>query len=155
MLGILMKPALLSSNITGLQIMDSTLPGGPSAADPAGLPDDVLIVEDDFLIALDVQETVKELGVKSVRTAPSVSRALEMIRERMPDFALLDVALIREDSFAVADELERLKIPLVFVTGYTTDATFPARFACRPVLNKPYVREALLAALRKWRERKG
>ncbi|RTL54030.1 MAG: response regulator [Bradyrhizobiaceae bacterium] len=132
--------------------MDSTRPGGPSAASSAGLPDDVLIVEDDLLIAFDVKETVQELGVKSVRTAPSVARALEAIGEKAPDFALLDVALIREDSFAVAEELERLKIPFAFVTGYAADSTFPARFTRRPILNKPYVREALLAALQKWRE---
>ncbi len=132
--------------------MDPTLPGGPPAADFAGLPEDVLIVEDDLLISLVAEETVLELGVKSVRTAASVTRALDMIRERAPDFALLDVGLIRENSFAVAERLESLKIPFIFVTGYTPDAAFPAVFASRLVLTKPYTRDELLAVLGKWRD---
>lgn len=133
--------------------MDSTPPGGPSDANSAGLPEDVLIVEDDLLIAFDVKETVLELGVKSVRTAPSVTQALESIRERAPDFALLDVGLIRENSFAVAEQLEALKIPFAFATGYAADTTFPAHFARRPMLSKPYMRDALLAVLKGWREK--
>ncbi len=132
--------------------MDPIAPGGPPAANSAGLPEDVLIVEDDLLIAFVAEETVLELGVKSVRTAPSVMRALEMIGERAPDFALLDVGLIRENSFAVAERLESLKIPFVFATGYATDTAFPARFSRSPVLAKPYNRDGLLAALGKWRE---
>ena len=57
------------------------------------LPDDVLIVEDDPIIALDFEDTVLGFGVKTVRTAASVARALEMIADRAPDFALLDVGL--------------------------------------------------------------
>jgi CheY-like chemotaxis protein len=131
--------------------MNPTLPGGPSLANSAGLPEDVLIVEDDLLIAFDVQETLHELGVQSVRTATSVARALAMIGDRAPDFAMLDVGLIREKSFAVAEQLEELKIPFVFVTGYVNDPAFPARFARRPIINKPYVRDTLAAVLKNWR----
>ncbi|HEY0234651.1 MAG TPA: response regulator [Afipia sp.] len=131
--------------------MDRTLPGGPPVANSADLPEHVLIVEDDPLIAFLAEETVRELGVKSVRTAASVTRALESIRAHAPDFALLDVGLIRENSFAVAEELERLKIPFIFVTGYAADSIFPVRFASRPMLSKPYTRDELLVVLGKWR----
>jgi CheY-like chemotaxis protein len=76
------------------------------------LPDDVLIVEDDPIIALDFEDTILGFGVKTVRTAASVVRALEMIADRAPDFALLDVGLVREKSFAIAERLDALKIPL-------------------------------------------
>jgi len=76
------------------------------------VPDDVLIVEDDLIIALDFEETILGFGVKTVRTAKSVSRALEMIADRAPDFALLDVGLVREKSFAVAERLDELQISL-------------------------------------------
>lgn len=131
--------------------MDPTQAGGPPAASSAGLPNDVLVVEDDALIALDVKETLFELGVPSVRTAPSVSRALDLIRDHAPDFALLDVGLIRENSFAVAERLDALKILFAFVTGYAGGGAFPKQFEGRPTLTKPYQREALLAALRNWR----
>ena len=74
--------------------MDSIIPDG-SAAMPAGVPGDVLIVEDDAIIALDFEQTVAEFGVTSVRIASSVARALAMIAERVPDFALLDIGLSR------------------------------------------------------------
>src|SRR5437016_13051206 len=87
-----------------------------------GLPKDVLIVEDDPIIALDFEDTLLGFGVKAVRTAANVAKALDMIADRPPEFALLDVNLIREKSFAVAERLEALKIPFAFVTGYGADA---------------------------------
>jgi CheY-like chemotaxis protein len=106
-----------------------------------------LIVEDDPIIALDFEDTLLGFGVKRVRTAASVARALEMIADRAPDFALLDVGLVREKSFAIAERLEALKIPFVFVTGYGAPGTFPAAFAGRPMLPKPYSSDALRALL--------
>src|ERR1700737_637603 len=61
-----------------------------------GLPSDVLIVEDDPIIALDFEDTILGFGVKTVRSAGSVAKALDMIADHPPDFALLDVGLIRE-----------------------------------------------------------
>jgi CheY-like chemotaxis protein len=112
-----------------------------------GMPNDVLIVEDDPIIALDFEDTLLGFGVKAVRTAPSVARALALIAERAPEFALLDVGLIREKSFAVAERLELLKIPFAFVTGYSSAARLPAAFASKPLLPKPYSTDALRALL--------
>ena len=120
----------------------------PASADGmAALPNDVLIVEDDPLIALDFEDTILGFGVRTVRTAGSVARALQMIADRAPDFALLDVGLVREKSFAIAERLDALKIPFVFVTGYGAAGTFPAAFARRPRLPKPYSAEELKALL--------
>jgi len=113
------------------------------------LPDDVLIVEDDPIIALDFEDRIRGFGVKSVRTAGSVSRALKLIEERAPAFAVLDVALVREKSFAVAEWLDRLQIPFVFVTGYGRDVELPVAFAGRLRLPKPCSTEALLAVVRR------
>lgn len=112
-----------------------------------GMPGDVLVVEDELIIALDFEDTLLGFGVKTVRVAASVARALDMIADRAPDFALLDVSLIREKSFAVAERLDALKIPFAFVTGYGTDARLPAEFAGKPRLAKPYSSEALRTLL--------
>ena len=114
---------------------------------PDGMPNDVLIVEDDPIIALDFEDTILGFGVKTVRTAGSVAKALAMIEQRPPDFALLDVSLIREKSFAVAERLEALKVPYAFVTGYGADALLPAAFSGRQRLAKPYSTDALRALL--------
>ena len=113
-----------------------------------GVPGDVLIVEDDPIIALDFEDTVLRLGVKTVRTASSVSRALQLIDERAPDFVLLDIGLVREKSFAVAERLEALGIPFAFVTGYSIDVALPATLANKPRLPKPCTSDALEAVLR-------
>ena len=113
-----------------------------------GMPNDVLIVEDDPIIALDFEDTVLGFGVKTVRTAANVARALHMIADRPPDFALLDVSLIREKSFAVAERLQALNIPFAFVTGYGADTILPAPFAAKPRLPKPYSTDALRALLK-------
>ena len=60
---------------------------------------------------------------------------------------LLDVGLIREKSFAVAERLAALRIPFAFVTGYGADARLPAAFASKPRLAKPYSTDALQALL--------
>jgi CheY-like chemotaxis protein len=112
------------------------------------MPDDVLIVEDDPIIALDFEDTILGFGVTTIRTAGSVAKALEMIADRAPDFALLDVGLIREKSFAIAERLDALKIPFAFVTGYGADVRLPPAFADRPRLPKPFSTDALQALLR-------
>jgi CheY-like chemotaxis protein len=119
----------------------------PADSPPAPL-EDVLIVEDDPIIALDFEDTILGSGVKQVRTAASVVRALEMIADRAPDFALLDVGLVREKSFAIAERLDALKIPFVFITGYGADVRLPAAFADKPRLPKPCSRDVLEAVLR-------
>jgi CheY-like chemotaxis protein len=113
-----------------------------------GMPTDVLIVEDDPIIALDFEDTILGFGVKTVRTAASVAKALDLIADRAPDFALLDVGLVREKSFAIAERLDALKIPFVFVTGYGADARLPTAFVDKPRLPKPYSTDALQAALK-------
>ena len=115
-----------------------------------GMPSDVLVVEDDPIIALDFEDTLLGFGVKTVRVAANVAKALELIDRRPPEFALLDVSLIREKSFAVAERLEALKIPFAFVTGYSADAGLPTAFAGKPRLPKPYSTDALAMLLKNY-----
>src|SRR3979490_1567949 len=93
-----------------------------------GMPGDVLIVEDDPIIALDFEDTILGFGRTTIRTAANVGRALSMIADRAPDFALLDVGLVREKSFTIAERLDALKIPFVFITGYGADVRLPGAF---------------------------
>jgi len=119
----------------------------PAASDR--MPSDVLIVEDDPIIAVDFEEMVLGFGVETVRTAGSVVRALQMLADRLPEFALLDVGLIRENSFAVAERLRALGIPFAFITGYGAEVRLPAAFEHEPRLSKPCSSDALRALLRR------
>ncbi|MFN5411533.1 response regulator [Bradyrhizobium sp.] len=109
---------------------------------------DVLVVEDDPIIALGLEDTITDLGIAVIRVAANVASALAMIEERAPQFALLDVGLVREKSFAIAERLTTLGIPFAFSTGYGADRV-PAAFADRPRLPKPCPTEALAAVLRR------
>ena len=144
------KPVDAPANASGLGLfllLDEIMK--PATADgTAALPDDGVIVEDDPIIALDFEDTILGFGVKTVRTAGSVAMALKMIADRAPDFALLDVGLVREKSFAIAERLDVLKIPFVFVTGYGPDVRLPAALAGKPRLPKPYSTAALRAILK-------
>jgi CheY-like chemotaxis protein len=120
----------------------------PASPGMPALPNDVLLVEDDPIIALDFEDTILGLGVKTVRTAAGVARALQMIADRAPDFALLDVSLVREKSFAIAARLDALKIPFAFVTGYSSEVRLPEAFMGRPRLLKPCSTDALETVLR-------
>jgi ActR/RegA family two-component response regulator len=123
------------------EIMEPVFPDGTEC------PADVLLVEDDPIIAIDFEDRLLGFGVKHVRTVASVARALAEIEKRAPDFALLDVELVREKSFAIAERLTALKIRFVFVTGYGAEASIPAQFGKIQRLQKPCSSDALEEAL--------
>ncbi len=137
-------PPAGSSN---LRMRISLLSMEPAVSDR--MPSDVLIVEDDPIIAVDFEETIAGFGVATVRTAGSVAAALALLDSWKPEFALLDVGLIRENSFAVAERLRALGIPFAFITGYGAEVRLPAAFERQPRLPKPCSSDELRAIL--WR----
>lgn len=118
------------------------------AAKPlAGIDGVVLLVEDSMIIALDAEEMLLNMGADRVDTAGSSKEALRLIKTGIPTMALLDVNLGNETSFAVARRLKELDVPFVFATGYGDDASFPKEHRTVPVVKKPYLPAAILAAL--------
>ena len=118
----------------------------PASCD--GMPNDVLIVEDDPIIALDFEDTILGFGVKTVRTAANVAKALDMIADRPPEFALLDVSLIREKSFAVAERLEALENSVCLRHRLWRRRQAAGSIRGKPRLPKPYSTDALQALLK-------
>jgi CheY-like chemotaxis protein len=117
-------------------------PDGPRAA-RRGVPADILIVEDNYIIALDLETLLRDLGVVSVRTASSVREAIDLILAMPPDFGLIDVNLGEDKSFEVAERLLELGVPFVFTTGYGDSYAFPMHFVETRIMTKPYTIEAL------------
>jgi DNA-binding response OmpR family regulator len=120
-------------------------PKAPSAGSLAGL--EILLVEDEAIIALMVEDLLRDLGCGRVRHASRIGRALEMIEERRPGAAILDVNLGGDVVFPVAERLEAAGTPFVFTTGYERDIV-PARWRGRPFVQKPIEGNNLAAALR-------
>jgi CheY-like chemotaxis protein len=105
----------------------------------------ILIVEDDILIALDLEKVLDDAGCVVVGVVPSVDRALMKISNNHLDAAVLDVKLDGELVLAVADRLSADGVPFVFVTG--EPSSLPERYWTRPVISKPYQPAAVLEAL--------
>ncbi|WP_158625455.1 response regulator, partial [Asaia sp. W19] len=98
----------------------------------------VLLVEDQLLIAMETEQALGAYGVRNIRTVSSVYEALQAIRERAPDVALLDFNLGKESSHEVATLLRKKRIPFLFATGYADRTMIPREFQDVPVLRKPY-----------------
>jgi light-regulated signal transduction histidine kinase (bacteriophytochrome)/CheY-like chemotaxis protein len=107
---------------------------------------ELLLVEDQMLIAADVEAMLAAHGIHKVTTSPSVTEALRKLEKFTPDIAILDVNLGTGTSLPVAQELMRRGIPLVFATGYTDRSIIPANLDV-PVLRKPYEVSALIGTL--------
>jgi CheY-like chemotaxis protein len=109
----------------------------------------ILIAEDNVFAALELEQTLLAFGCRPVGPVARLDQAMSLaIREDL-DGALLDVELQGQMVFAVAEELERRHIPMIFASGYGTDEVFPAAFVHHPRLPKPFgeddVRRALSA----------
>lgn len=107
----------------------------------------VLIVEDEYLVAVTLAEELTDQAVVVLGPASSVQRALAVIADAPQlDLALLDVNLGGEEVYPVADVLADRGIPFMLVTGYTRHA-IPARYRQATILEKPIEMAAVVAAL--------
>jgi CheY-like chemotaxis protein len=112
----------------------------------------VLLVEDDAIIALSLEEALRDAGAAAVTVCTTSAEALAALRDQKPDCLVLDVHLAdRDDGWAIAELVNSVgpKPPrIVFSTGAPQD--IPAAIAeLGPVLAKPYDHGELIAALRK------
>ncbi len=78
----------------------------------------VLIVEDEWLVAIDLAEEVTGDGYEVLGPAHTVSEALDLIKDADVDAALLDVNLRNETSYPVAEALAERGVPFSFLSGY-------------------------------------
>ncbi|MNE85316.1 two-component response regulator [compost metagenome] len=107
----------------------------------------VLLVEDQMLIAMDVENMLEDNGIFGVETATSSGMALEKLKSFSPDVAILDINLGSDTSIPVAQELLRRKIPFMFATGYSDSLAVPAELTNVPVIRKPYDEDALMSEI--------
>lgn len=124
-----------------------TVPPTPTTKTQLSEDLSVLLVEDQMLIAMDVEATFADRGINNVVTASSADEALAAIRKQQPDIAVLDVNLGSGTSIPVAEELHRRKVPFVFATGYGDSQMIPAELRAVPIVRKPYEGESLVSMI--------
>ena len=94
----------------------------------------VLVVEDEFMIGLDISQQLTSAGFEIVGLATSVAKALRL--EPRCDVAVLDVNLGGETCEPVAQKLRATGKPFVVLTGYSPDNLAPS-FNDATILTKP------------------
>jgi CheY-like chemotaxis protein len=97
----------------------------------------ILIVEDEMLVAMNIEDMLLDLGHEVAGIASRLAPALSLAGEASIDAAMLDVNLAGENSFPVADLLAARGIPFVFATGYGVQG-IEERYRGRPLLQKPF-----------------
>ena len=95
-----------------------------------------LIVDDEIIVALDLEYMLNDLGHSVVGTANRVERGMEMARTSTIDMAILDINLRGVLSFPIAEILRGRGVPVIFVSGYgqrgLIDAFRNAHFLTKP-----------------------
>jgi two-component SAPR family response regulator len=103
---------------------------------PDASPLKVLVVEDESLVALDIENMLEEMGCKVVASVPRLVKALDLASRLDFDLAVLDINLAGEVVYPLAFRLAERGIPFLFSTGYST-ATLPPELSDRPIVKKP------------------
>ncbi|MBD2446167.1 response regulator [Nostoc sp. FACHB-152] len=102
----------------------------------------VLIVEDEYILAINLQESLESLGYIVVDIADSGEAAIEKANELHPNLILMDIRLRGEiDGIDAAEQIwEQLQIPVIYVTGHSDQSTveratltFPFGYILKPV----------------------
>jgi DNA-binding NarL/FixJ family response regulator len=106
----------------------------------------VLIVEDEYFIAIDLREALERAGAEVVGPVGTAAEATALIAASPPDLAVLDINLRGKMSFDVADALAARHIGFIFATGYD-GRLVPERHAGRVLVQKPAHAADIVAAL--------
>jgi DNA-binding response OmpR family regulator len=107
----------------------------------------ILVVEDEYLIAMEIKRWLLAAGSEVLGPVPSVDQALDLIEDDRPDAAVLDVNLgDGETVYPVADKLEVLSVPYLFATGDVRVAEASV-YRHRPRLEKPFMKAELVRAI--------
>jgi CheY-like chemotaxis protein len=119
----------------------------------------ILIVEDEFFVALDAQEMVEALGHAVMAIAGSADQAVALVERHKPDVVLMDIRLNgARDGISAAMEIgERFDIKCIFITANADLQTRQRAELAGPVaiLEKPVSQQDLQAALSKLANDKG
>lgn len=116
---------------------------------PARLDDlRILVVEDEFLVAIALEEDLRAAGATVVGPYANLPAALDGAQSQPFDLAVLDVNLNGTMVYPLADNLIARGIPFLFLSGYVAE-NMPQRFATLHRLAKPTDPHRLTTAILK------
>jgi len=103
----------------------------------------VLLVEDEPLVALDVEMALTRAGFRVLGPAPTTASALSLLRTENPDLTILDLHLGDEMAFPILDFLAKTGRLFVILSGHSRHVV-PLAHRDRPYVQKPHQEKALL-----------
>jgi CRP-like cAMP-binding protein len=106
----------------------------------------ILVLEDNYLTAEALCDLVRAAGCDVVGAMGHVPSAVEFVHNRKIDGAIVDINLHGRPSFPVCEELKRLKVPFIFLSGYDR-SLIPSAFTTYRLLSKPVEQDELKLAL--------
>jgi two-component SAPR family response regulator len=106
----------------------------------------ILVVEDEGLIALNLELMLRRFGCEIVGPVSEVDDVVGTARAHKPDGAFLDVNLRGRKVFDVLPQMMGLGVPCVLSSGYDDPMHFPAAFRDLPRIAKPFDEKALRRA---------
>lgn len=111
----------------------------------------VLIVEDQYFVAVDCELQLRSVGIECVGLATTATEALDLAERAHPDLVIMDIRLAsRADGVEAAIVIyERFGIRCLFASAHADATTRNAAARARPLgwLDKPYTGEQLIAAV--------
>lgn len=111
----------------------------------------ILIIEDNNLIALNLQEQLKRLGHNIIKIVSNGKNAIKLTEETNPDLILMDIQLKGDlDGIETAQIIkDKYNTPIIYLTAYYTNELLDCAQKTQPVayITKPYEEEELQAAV--------
>lgn len=111
----------------------------------------VLIIEDELLIAEDIRLQLEDLGYEVVGVASEYKEAISLLNDKIPDIALIDIIIEGErDGIEVATEIKSIQdIPIIFITSHADKHTVERVKLLKPdgYLVKPFNSKDLYTAI--------
>ena len=107
----------------------------------------VLVVEDEFIIALDLSETVRDLGFRVEGPFADKENAFIAIDQQMPDCAILDVKTADGEVYPLADALADAGVPIIFHSGRIAPDGIAERYPQARACAKPCPPDRLITLI--------
>lgn len=107
----------------------------------------ILVIEDEPIIALDIQMMLEEDGHHVLGPVGRLEQALRLLETSQPDLATLDLNLHGHPATPIAEQLRARSIPFIVASADFAVVSGDAAFAGATGITKPIQRDELLAAL--------
>ena len=106
----------------------------------------ILVVEDESMVAMMIEDMLTDLGHEVVATSGRMADASRLAADAAADLVILDVNLNGEETYPLASSLVSRKIPFIFATGYGASG-IKSEWSGVPVLQKPFQSRELAEAI--------